>query len=67
MWMFQRFALNLRENQKPPSEHEVWSRTRRSGCPKSGQSYGNQLGRRRPRLGHTWHLNAVFIPMNGHY
>ena len=44
---------------------------RRSGrwCAKFGQAYANQLRGRRPRPGDKWHLDEVFIGINGkiHY
>ncbi len=38
-------------------------------CRKFGQTYANGLRRRRPRLGDMWHLDEVFITINGrvHY
>jgi len=40
----------------------------RRWCDKFGQAYANQL-RRRPRPGDTWHLDEVFVKINGitHY
>ena len=44
-----------------------WSVMRRSGAgvPSSGRPYANQLRRRRPGPGDTWHLGEVFIKING--
>jgi putative transposase len=41
----------------------------RQWCRKFGQAYANQLRRRRPRPGDKWHLDEVFLPINGerHY
>src|SRR5262245_60328739 len=33
-------------------------------CRKFGQSYANQLRRRRPRPGDKWHLDEVFLTIN---
>ena len=43
--------------------------TIRAWCAKFGQVYANQLRRRRPRPGDKWHLDEVFIRINGtiHY
>src|SRR3954451_8690954 len=43
--------------------------TVRNWCDKFGPSYAAQLKRRRPKLGNKWHLDEVFIKMNGvqHY
>jgi putative transposase len=34
-------------------------------CRKFGQVYANRLRRRRPRPGDKWHLDEVFLPING--
>ena len=39
--------------------------TIREWCLKFGQTYANQLRRRRPRPGDKWHLDEVFIKTNG--
>ena len=36
-----------------------------AGCAKFGQAYANQLRRRRPRPGDKWHLDEVFVKING--
>ena len=43
--------------------------TIRAWCAKFGQAYANQLHRRRARPGDKWHLNEVFVEINGtiHY
>ena len=37
----------------------------RQWCRQFGQDYANQLRRRRPRPGDTWHLDAVWLTSNG--
>src|SRR5271166_3910495 len=37
----------------------------RRWCAKFGQAYANQLRRRRPRPGDKWHLDEVFVGING--
>ena len=37
----------------------------RRWCLKFGQQYANSLRRRRPRPGDKWHLDEVFIKING--
>ena len=37
----------------------------REWCLKFGQTYANELRRRRPRPGDKWHLDEVFIKING--
>jgi putative transposase len=41
----------------------------RKWCRQFGQQYANQLRRRRPRPGDTWHLDEVFLSISGerHY
>ena len=43
--------------------------TIRRWCAKFGQAYANGLRRRRPRPGDRWHLDEVFVKINGiiHY
>jgi len=43
--------------------------TVRQWCRKFGQQYANALRRRRPRAGDKWHLDEVFMRLNGetHY
>jgi len=40
-----------------------------SACLKFGQTYANELRRRRPRCGDKWHLDEVFLTIHGerHY
>jgi len=39
--------------------------TIRRWCAKFGQAYANQLRRRRPAPGDTWHLDEGFVGING--
>ncbi len=39
--------------------------TVRQWCQKFGQAYANALRRRRPRPGDKWHLDEVFVSING--
>jgi transposase-like protein len=39
--------------------------TIRRWCATFGQAYANQLRRRRPRPGDKWHLEEVFVGING--
>ncbi len=45
------------------------SETIRQWCLKFGQTYANELKRRRPKTGDKWHLDEVFLKINGkiHY
>jgi putative transposase len=41
----------------------------RRWCLKFGRSFADKLRRRRPKPGYTWHLDEVFLRINGeqHY
>ena len=47
----------------------VTYRAIRQWCLKFGQDHTNQLRRRRPKPGDKWHLDEVFLTINGkrHY
>jgi len=44
---------------------QVSYETIRRWCQKFGQQFANDLCRRRPRTGDTWHLDEVFLKING--
>ncbi len=71
VWRYCRFALRYRDVAELLAERGVLAtdETVRQWCRKFGQTYANGLRRRRPRPGDTWHLDAVFIQINGrqHY
>ncbi|MDT2006215.1 IS6 family transposase [Rhodococcus opacus] len=71
VWLYHRFALSLRDISEMMLERGVVvsHETIRQWCAKFGQDYANQLRRRRPRPGDKWHLDEVFIRINGkqHY
>jgi len=67
VWLYCRFALLYRDVEELLAERGVIvsDETIRQWCRKFGQIYGNALRRRRPRPGDTWHLDEVFVPING--
>jgi putative transposase len=71
VWLYHRFPLSLREVQEMLLQRGivVSHETVRQWCAKFGQAYANGLRRRRPRPGDRWHLDEVFITINGktHY
>ncbi|MDI9918195.1 IS6 family transposase [Rhodococcus sp. IEGM 1379] len=71
VWLYFRFPLSFREVEELMLERGVVVsyETIRRWCAKFGQAYANQLRRRRPQPGDTWHLDEVFIKINGtqHY
>jgi putative transposase len=67
VWLYYRFPLSFREIQEMMAQRGiiVSHETVRQWCAKFGQTYANGLRRRRPRPGDTWHLDEVFITING--
>jgi putative transposase len=71
VWLYHRFPLSFREVEEMMLQRGVVvsHETVRQWCAKFGQTYANELRRRRPRPGDKWHLDEVFIKINGktHY
>ena len=71
VWLYHRFALSLRDVEELMLARGVvvTYETIRSWCAKFGPDYAAQLRRRRPRPGDKWHLDEVFVKINGatHY
>ncbi|MER5359518.1 IS6 family transposase [Streptomyces sp. NPDC002785] len=67
VWLYFRFPLSFREVEELMLERGVIVsyETVRRWCLKFGQQYANGLRRRRPQPGDKWHLNEVFIKING--
>ena len=67
VWLYYRFTLSYRDVQEILLERgiEVSHEAIRQWCGKFGQDYANRLRRRRPRPGDKWHLDEVFITING--
>ena len=67
VWLYFRFPLSFREVEELMLERGVVvsHETVRRWCRKFGQHYANGLRRRRPRPGDKWHLDEVFIKING--
>jgi len=67
VWRYFRFALSYRDVEELLAERGVilTYETVRQWCRKFGQADANGLRPRRPRPGDTWHLDAVFIRING--
>src|SRR4051794_15069882 len=67
VWLYYRFALGYRDVEELLAERGVivsYETTRR-WCRKFSQTYANGLRHRRPRPGDKWHLDEVFISING--
>jgi putative transposase len=71
VWLYHRFALSLRDVEELLADRGVVVsyETIRSWCATFGPDYANQLRRWRARPGDKWHLDEVFIRINGtiHY
>src|SRR5438445_3765381 len=71
VWLSYRFPLSYRDVQELLLERgiDVTHEAIRQWCRKFGQDYANQLKRRRLRTGDKWHLDEVFLAINGkrHY
>ena len=71
VWLYFRFSLSYRDVEELLAECgvTVTHDTVRQWCHKFGQTYANQLRQRRARTGDKWHLDEVFLKINGktHY
>ena len=71
VWLYFRFALSYRDVEEIMAMRGVLLtyETIREWCLKFGQTFANDLRRRRPQTGDKWHLDEVFIKINGkeHY
>jgi putative transposase len=71
VWLYFRFCLSYRDVEEVLCARgvTVTYEAIRKWCRKFGQEYANQLRRRRPRPGDTWHLDEVFLTINSqrHY
>lgn len=65
--LYFRFPLSFREVEELLLERGivVSYETVRRWCVKFGQQYANALRRRQPRPGDKWHLDEVFVKING--
>jgi putative transposase len=71
VWLYFRFTLSYRDVEEMLFARgiSVTYEAIRKWCRKFGQDYANQIRRRRPRTGDKWHLDEVFLTINGkrHY
>jgi putative transposase len=71
VWVYFRFCLSYRDVEELLFARGVLVtyETIRQWCRKFGPPYANQLRRRRPQPGDKWHLDEVFLTINGerHY
>jgi putative transposase len=71
VWLYFRFALSYRNVEEMMAKRGVLVRyeTVRKWCQKFGPLYAVLMRRKRARIGSKWHLDEVFIKVNGvqHY
>jgi putative transposase len=71
VWLYHAFNLSLRDVELLLAECGVVVsyETVRRWCKKFGRSFANRLRRQRPRPGDKWHLDEVFVRIQGgqHY
>jgi putative transposase len=71
VWLYFRFTLSFRDVEEMLAMRGVSLsyETVREWCLKFGQTYANGLRRKSPRPGDRWHLDEVFLKINGrlHY
>jgi putative transposase len=71
VWLYFRFSLSFRDVEELLAQRGivVTYETVRQWCLTFGQTYANELRRRRPRCGDIWHMDEVFLTIRGqrHY
>jgi len=67
VWIYHRFALSFREVEELLAERGVVVsyETIRQWCQKFGPRYARKLRRRQGRLGDIWHLDELFVNIQG--
>jgi putative transposase len=67
VWLYFRFCLSYRDIEELLLTRGVvvTYEAIRKWCRKFGQQYASQLRRGRPRPSDTWHLDGVFLTING--
>lgn len=71
IWLYYRFSLSYRDIEELMAQRgvRVTYETIRQWCLKFGQTIAEELRRRRPQPGNKWHLDEVYLKINGrtHY
>jgi putative transposase len=67
VWLYFRFCLSYRDVEELMAARDMILSYEavRYWCRTFGQAYANQLRRRRTRPGDKWHLDEVFLTING--
>ena len=67
VWLYHRFCLSFRDAEDLLAQRgiTVSYETIRQWCRTFGSAYARRLRRRRGRLGDTWHLDELFVTVQG--
>jgi putative transposase len=67
VWLYFRFSVSYRDIEELMAERgvAVTYETIRAWCYKFGQDYAKRIRARRGRLGDTWHLDEVYLKIDG--
>src|SRR4051812_11537790 len=67
VWLYFRFSLSFRDIEELLAQRGivVTSETVRQWCLTFGQTYANELRRRRSHCGDKWHMDEVYLKING--
>jgi putative transposase len=67
VWLYFRFPLSFRDVEDLPAQRgiDVWYETVRRWSIKFGLAYANTLRKTHPRADVRWHLDEVFVSING--
>jgi putative transposase len=67
VWLYYRFCLSFREIEELLAKHgvTVTYETIRQWCQKFGSDYARKLKKQQGRLGDTWHIDKVFVTIQG--
>ena len=67
VWLYFRFSLSFRDVEELLAQRGivVTYETVRQWCLTFGQTYANELRRRRPRCGDKWYMDEVYLKING--
>ncbi len=67
VWLYHRFGLSFRDTEDLLAQRgvTVTHETIRRWCRTFGPQYARALRRRRGRMGDTWHLDELFVTIQG--
>ena len=69
VWLYHRFCLSFREVEERLAERGVTVTYEpvRHWCQKFGPNYAHKLKKRQGGLGDTWHIDEVFVTIQGQH